>query len=464
MTAAPSGARAWSAHAVRLEAVAEGAPLPAPPSLAGATRAPGAGAALAAALEAEGPLPPELQRERGIGGDDEYGAGAASGDDVAARVQGWLAASQQQLGAAGDPTSSAVVPAGAMIAVPAGCSAPNPLARAAGDAGAAPRLPPGAAAALAYAAAAAAAPARPPYSAPPYGQPYAVAAGAGGPGGGNVGGGRDAAGGGGGGDGRAAAAAGGDGGGGGDDDDGAGAGAIALSHVIPAEELTLLARIGQGAEGRVFLGRWNQIEVAAKEFFTGAEGDAEGGGAVGGGGGAAGGGAGGAAAAAAAGEARARAALLREVRTLAALTTHPNVVRLCGVCLRPPLVVTEFYPNGSLYQMLARARKQLESGRGSQRVRAGCMFCVVRVRACVRWGMSLRAAGERDAGLRAPNVSTPPSPPISPPPPSSLYMSALPCPSVRLPFVFRTPPRQCVRYLTWARRLEMLHDVAAGMM
>lgn len=68
-----------------------------------------------------------------------------------------------------------------------------------------------------------------------------------------------------------------------------------------------------------------------------------------------------------------QAALLREVRTLTTLTMHPNVVRFCGVCLRPPLVVTEYYSNGSLYQMLARARKQLESGGGGQKVgrRAG---------------------------------------------------------------------------------------------
>lgn len=64
-----------------------------------------------------------------------------------------------------------------------------------------------------------------------------------------------------------------------------------------------------------------------------------------------------------------QAALLKEVKTLTTLTMHPNVVRFCGVCLRPPLVVTEYYNNGSLYQMLSRARKQYESDMSSQKVR-----------------------------------------------------------------------------------------------
>jgi hypothetical protein len=50
---------------------------------------------------------------------------------------------------------------------------------------------------------------------------------------------------------------------------------------------------------------------------------------------------------------------------------HPNVVRFCGVCLRPPLVVTEYYSYGSLYQMLQRARKQLEAKGANQRVCVG---------------------------------------------------------------------------------------------
>lgn len=40
-----------------------------------------------------------------------------------------------------------------------------------------------------------------------------------------------------------------------------------------------------------------------------------------------------------------------------------NIVRFSGVCLDPrrPLVITEYYPRGSLHQLLTRSRIQLES-------------------------------------------------------------------------------------------------------
>jgi hypothetical protein len=38
---------------------------------------------------------------------------------------------------------------------------------------------------------------------------------------------------------------------------------------------------------------------------------------------------------------------------------HPNLVRFCGVCLDPPLLVMEYYRHGSVYSMLERARRQL---------------------------------------------------------------------------------------------------------
>ncbi|KIY93075.1 hypothetical protein MNEG_14888 [Monoraphidium neglectum] len=106
---------------------------------------------------------------------------------------------------------------------------------------------------------------------------------------------------------------------------------ISLTQVIPAEELTLIQTIRQGAEGRVILGRWNHIEVAAKACSKDLE------------------------------------SLLREVKTLTTLNMHPNMVRFCGVCLRPPLVVTEYLRNGSLCVLLQKARKQLESKKSSQR-------------------------------------------------------------------------------------------------
>jgi hypothetical protein len=244
VTSAGAVTKSWSAHTLRLEAVAEGVPLYAPPPLA---------------PDADGPPP-------GEGG---------GGDGADARVQGWLSDTAQ------------APPRAGMMTVPAACRAPNPLARA-------PALP-------------AAAPAA--FTGAP-GPPQPPAQGGGGP----AGAGRGEGGGSGGG------ALGSDSPG--DDDDfdislaqvildppllpsrfGAFAPLssaaqwplqpLALSRprcpsphpdprnpttpptlppqIIPAEELTLIERIGQGAEGRVFLGRWNHIEVAAKEFFTGEE-------------------------------------------------------------------------------------------------------------------------------------------------------------------------------------------------
>lgn len=37
---------------------------------------------------------------------------------------------------------------------------------------------------------------------------------------------------------------------------------------------------------------------------------------------------------------------------------HPNLVRFCGVCLDPPLVVMEFYRHGNVFSMLEKARRQ----------------------------------------------------------------------------------------------------------
>jgi hypothetical protein len=37
---------------------------------------------------------------------------------------------------------------------------------------------------------------------------------------------------------------------------------------------------------------------------------------------------------------------------------HPNLVRFCGVCLDPPLVVMEYYRHGNVYSMLEKARRQ----------------------------------------------------------------------------------------------------------
>jgi hypothetical protein len=58
-------------------------------------------------------------------------------------------------------------------------------------------------------------------------------------------------------------------------------------------------------------------------------------------------------------------ALLGEVGILAKLT-HPNLVRFCGVCLDPPLVVTEYFRNGSMFKMLECARAAVQQGRADK--------------------------------------------------------------------------------------------------
>jgi serine/threonine protein kinase len=52
---------------------------------------------------------------------------------------------------------------------------------------------------------------------------------------------------------------------------------------------------------------------------------------------------------------------------------HPNLVRFCGVCLDPPLLVMEYYRHGSVFGMLDRARRQLAKSRapGGQQAAAG---------------------------------------------------------------------------------------------
>jgi serine/threonine protein kinase len=50
-------------------------------------------------------------------------------------------------------------------------------------------------------------------------------------------------------------------------------------------------------------------------------------------------------------------ALRREVALLTSLN-HPNLVRFCGVCLDPPLLIMEYYRHGNVYSLLQKARRQ----------------------------------------------------------------------------------------------------------
>jgi serine/threonine protein kinase len=65
-------------------------------------------------------------------------------------------------------------------------------------------------------------------------------------------------------------------------------------------------------------------------------------------------------------------ALQKEVGMLTSLN-HPNLVRFCGVCLDPPLLVMEYYRHGSVFGMLDRARRQLAKCRapGGEHAAAG---------------------------------------------------------------------------------------------
>eukprot|EP00878_Enallax_costatus_P003652 GHUV01003866.1.p1 GENE.GHUV01003866.1~~GHUV01003866.1.p1 ORF type:complete len:1163 (+),score=390.16 GHUV01003866.1:185-3673(+) len=155
-------------------------------------------------------------------------------------------------------------------------------------------------------------------------------------------------------------------------------------HVICNSELVLKEVIGSGAEGKVYRGTWTNIDIAAKEYLAVDEDEVE---------------------TAApnsdtpseAAMQKARNALRKEVALLMCFN-HPNLVRFCGVCLDPPLVVMEFYKHGNVFQMIEKARRQWVNNQGK--------------------------------------------PGASPPKQATKYMN----------------------YFTWDRRLEMLHDVAAGMM
>jgi serine/threonine protein kinase len=75
-------------------------------------------------------------------------------------------------------------------------------------------------------------------------------------------------------------------------------------------------------------------------------------------------------------------ALRKEVALLTSLN-HPNLVRFCGVCLDPPLVVMEYYRHGNVYSMLEKARRQwsnlsakTQHSRQATKVRRGGCVCL----------------------------------------------------------------------------------------
>lgn len=102
-----------------------------------------------------------------------------------------------------------------------------------------------------------------------------------------------------------------------------------FGQIIPYKDIERVQVIGRGAEGTVWWGWWQHIKVAVKQLELDIEATPE----------------------------SRQASLEKEVEFLGRCMLHPNVVRLCGVCVEPPMVVTEYYSNGSLYQILQKARE-----------------------------------------------------------------------------------------------------------
>ncbi|MEW5304554.1 MAG: hypothetical protein WDW36_007157 [Sanguina aurantia] len=103
------------------------------------------------------------------------------------------------------------------------------------------------------------------------------------------------------------------------------------TQTIDASELNMKKLIGSGAYGKVWLAEWTNCAVAVKELlaFSGmASGEYD---------------------------PREYAALFNEVQLLGSLS-HPSVMRFLAVCVEPPMIVMQYYPHGSLYDLLKRAR------------------------------------------------------------------------------------------------------------
>lgn len=187
--------------------------------------------------------------------------------------------------------------------------------------------------------------------------------------------------------------------------------------------------------------------------------------------------------------------------------THPNLVRFCGVCLDPPLVVMEYYRNGSMFKMLECARAAVSQGRtnkvSSRAVQ--CMagtpsripghWCPLVYRIPTVTGSAGRArfafvfvcapSSSTSSNLldlksttHAQTACTLAAAPLCC---RTQDMTCTCFPTALLPCGFSNPvtlcllacllacacvcpPPQYVNYLSWKRRLQMLHDVASGML
>jgi hypothetical protein len=105
--------------------------------------------------------------------------------------------------------------------------------------------------------------------------------------------------------------------------------------LIDYASIALTRAVGEGAFGKVWLGRWQETDVAVKQLASlGALGLPPAG---------------------AGSEAEAMKTLEREVSLMVSMR-HPNVILFMGVCPDPPAVVTEYCSRGSLYDLLRAAR------------------------------------------------------------------------------------------------------------
>lgn len=107
---------------------------------------------------------------------------------------------------------------------------------------------------------------------------------------------------------------------------------------IDYADLTLTRVVGEGAFGKVYLGRWQETDVAIKVLTSlsalglpsgGNAGSSE--------------------------AAEAIKTLEREVGLMVGMR-HPNVILFMGLCPEPPCVVTEYCSRGSLYDLLQAAK------------------------------------------------------------------------------------------------------------
>ena len=117
--------------------------------------------------------------------------------------------------------------------------------------------------------------------------------------------------------------------------------------MIDYADLTQTRVIGEGAFGKVYLGKWHETDVAIKALTSlGALGISAG------------------QIASYATEADVKDALKtleREVGLMVGMR-HPNVILFLGVCPDPPCVVTEYCARGSLYDVLVEAKERPTGG------------------------------------------------------------------------------------------------------